>query len=140
MSITSSAARMISSSCSTTTTVLPISLSFLSTEISLSVSLGCNPMLGSSRIYMEPTRELPRAVTRFTLWLSPPESVFMVLFRLRYESPTSFMQRSLETISSIALRTMPYSYPVNSKPAKYSSSSSTFISSSSAMFLPPTLT
>jgi hypothetical protein len=86
-----SAERMISSSCSTTTTVLPMSLSLFITEISLSVSLGCSPMLGSSNIYIDPTRELPKAVTRFILWLSPPERVLLVLSRERYDKPTSCM-------------------------------------------------
>ena len=83
ISMSRSAALMISSSCSTTTTVFPMSRSFLSTDMSLSVSRGCRPMLGSSSIYIDPTRELPRAVTRFILWLSPPDNVFEVLFSVR---------------------------------------------------------
>ena len=62
MSMIWSAARMISSSCSTTMTVLPIFFNISSTEISLSVSRGCRPMLGSSKIYMEPTNALPSEV------------------------------------------------------------------------------
>ena len=83
MSISTSAARMISSSCSTTMTVLPMSLKRLSTAISLSVSLECSPMEGSSRIYIDPTREEPRAVTRLMRWLSPPERVLQARLSVR---------------------------------------------------------
>ena len=46
-------------------------------------------MLGSSRIYNDPTSEEPRDVARFILWLSPPESVDERRSRVRYPSPTS---------------------------------------------------
>ena len=63
---------MISSSCSTTMTVLPKSRSCLRIRIRRSVSRGCRPMDGSSRMYMLPTSELPSEVARLIRWLSPP--------------------------------------------------------------------
>ncbi len=47
-SIRWSAARIVSSSCSTTTTELPRSRNSFSDSISFWLSFGCNPMLGSS--------------------------------------------------------------------------------------------
>ena len=74
---------MISSSCSTTMTVLPMSRRRRSTPINRSVSRGCRPMLGSSRMYIEPTRLEPSAVTRFTRWLSPPDRVLQARSRVK---------------------------------------------------------
>ena len=74
-----------------------------------SVSRGCRPMDGSSRMYIDPTSELPSAVTRFTRWLSPPERVFIARLRVRYPRPTSWMQCSRKTISSMHLPAMPRS-------------------------------
>ena len=45
-----SAASMVSSSCSTTKRVLPMSFRFLNVLSSLSLSLWCSPILGSSKI------------------------------------------------------------------------------------------
>ena len=45
------------------------------TLIRLCVSLECSPILGSSKIYIEPTRGLPSEVASAILWLSPPERV-----------------------------------------------------------------
>ena len=50
MSRIQSAARMVSSSCSTTSSVLPRSRSRLSVRISRALSRWCSPMLGSSRM------------------------------------------------------------------------------------------
>jgi len=50
MSMIWSAARIISSSCSTTITVFPMSLRAFKDARSLWVSRGCSPILGSSRI------------------------------------------------------------------------------------------
>ena len=55
----------MSSSCSTTITVLPKSRKSFKTPMSRSVSLGCKPILGSSKIYIEPTKELPKEVAKF---------------------------------------------------------------------------
>ena len=49
MSMIQSAARMVSSSCSTTTTVLPASRSFLSAVMSMALSCWWRPIEGSSR-------------------------------------------------------------------------------------------
>ena len=51
--------------------------------MSLLVSFGCNPILGSSKIYIEPTKLLPNEVARLIRWLSPPDSEFEVLFSVR---------------------------------------------------------
>ena len=93
----------MSSSCSTTKTELPNSLRFLRILISRVVSSGCNPTLGSSNTYIEPTKALPRDVARLILWVSPPESVFDFLFNVKYERPTSLRKVNLLTISSIIL-------------------------------------
>jgi hypothetical protein len=34
-------------------------------------------------MYIEPVSELPRAVTRLILWLSPPERVLLARLRVR---------------------------------------------------------
>ena len=83
ISIISSASFMMSSSCSTTITVFPKSRNAFKTNINLSVSLGCKPILGSSRIYIEPTRLLPSDVARFIRWLSPPDKVLDFLFSVK---------------------------------------------------------
>ena len=83
ISIIRSAAFIISSSCSTTITVFPISLSFLRTSISFSLSLGCKPIDGSSSIYIEPTKLLPNEVANWILWDSPPDKVFDLRFKVR---------------------------------------------------------
>ena len=70
-----SAAYIVSSSCSTTSTVLPKSLNFLSVAISLSLSLWCNPILGSSKIYNTPVSPPPICVASLILCASPPDSV-----------------------------------------------------------------
>ena len=56
MSITQSAARIVSSSCSTTITVLPMSRSRVSVSIRRWLSRWCRPIDGSSRMYSTPTR------------------------------------------------------------------------------------
>ena len=72
----------MSSSCSTTKTELPNFLAFLRILTSRVVSSGCNPTLGSSNTYIEPTKALPRDVARLILCVSPPESVFDFYLKL----------------------------------------------------------
>lgn len=67
ISIIWSAAYIVSSSCSTTSTVLPRSLSFLSVAINLSLSLWCKPMLGSSKMYNTPVKPPPICVASLIL-------------------------------------------------------------------------
>ena len=74
---------MISSSCSTTITVFPKLRKSFSTFINRSVSFGCKPILGSSKMYIEPTKLLPREVAKLIRCDSPPESVAEVLFKVR---------------------------------------------------------
>ena len=54
-----SAASIVSSSCSTTIKVFPKSRRCFKVASSLSLSLWCNPILGSSRIYATPTKTGP---------------------------------------------------------------------------------
>ena len=140
MSISRSAARMISSSCSTTITVLPMSRRRLRTPISFSVSRGCRPMLGSSSMYIEPTRLEPSAVTRLMRWLSPPESVLQARLSVRYDSPTSRMHSRRDTISARGSAATSLSEGLSCRSRKNARASSTFIESSSWMFFPPTRT
>ena len=74
---------MMSSSCSTIITVFPRSRSESNTFINLSVSFGCNPILGSSKIYIEPTKLLPNEVAKLMRCDSPPESVAEFRFRVK---------------------------------------------------------
>ena len=83
ISIIISAAFIMSSSCSTTITVLPKSRRFFKTVINRSVSFGCRPILGSSKIYMEPTKLLPNEVAKLMRCDSPPESVAEFRFKVK---------------------------------------------------------
>ena len=74
---------MISSSCSTTITVFPKSLKESSTLINRSVSFGCKPMLGSSKIYIDPTKLLPNEVAKLMRCDSPPDKVAEFRFKVR---------------------------------------------------------
>ena len=83
ISIIISAAFMMSSSCSTIITVLPNFFKLSNTSTNFSVSFGCKPILGSSKIYIEPTKELPKEVAKLIRWDSPPESDADFLFKLK---------------------------------------------------------
>ena len=72
---------------STTMTCCPVAQLFQYGD-ELRVSAECKPMEGSSRMYMEPTSELPSEVARLMRWLSPPLSVLLMRLRVRYPSPT----------------------------------------------------
>ena len=74
-STTKSAARIVSSSCSTTISVLPTSRSLVSVAISLALSRWCSPILGSSRMYSTPVSPLPICVASLMRCASPPDSV-----------------------------------------------------------------
>ena len=126
----------MSSSCSTTITVLPRSRRRLSTEMSLAVSRGCRPMLGSSSMYIEPTRLEPSEVTRLMRWLSPPERVLQARLSVRYDRPTSLMHCRRESISESGSATIARSVSVICIDPKKSSASSMFIWSSSSMVRP----
>ena len=82
-SITWSADKIMSLSCSTTITVFPISFKFFKILIRLSLSLEWSPIDGSSRMYVEPTRLLPNEDAKLILWVSPPERVFAFLFSVK---------------------------------------------------------
>ena len=83
MSTTWSAVRMVSSSCSTTMTVLPMSLRRSRVSISLRLSRWCSPMDGSSRTYRTPTSPLPICEASRMRWASPPARVPALRFRER---------------------------------------------------------
>jgi len=83
ISIKWSAAFIKSASCSTTIQVLPSFLNCWITAMRRWVSLGCRPMLGSSKMYIEPTKLLPSEVARLMRWDSPPDKVFDTRFRVK---------------------------------------------------------
>ena len=140
ISIIQSAARMISSSCSTTMTVLPKSRNCCSTLMSLSVSLLCSPILGSSRMYRLPTRLLPSDVARLMRWLSPPDSDAEGRLSVRYSSPTSVRNCSLCLISVMIRCATPSSSGVSVSCSIHCFSAPMGISTSSVMLRPPTFT
>ena len=83
MSMTQSAVRMVSSSCSTTSTVLPRSRSRVSVAISFALSRWCRPIEGSSRMYSTPISVVPIWVASRICCASPPESVCDVRLTVR---------------------------------------------------------
>ena len=94
---------MISSSCSTTRTVFPIFFKSIRIFISFSVSLGCNPILGSSSTYKELTKELPKEFARLIRCDSPPDKVLDFLLIVKYPRPTLHIKVNLFLISLIIL-------------------------------------
>ena len=68
-----SLARIVSSSCSTTKTLLPKSLIFCNVAINLSLSRWCNPIDGSSKTYNTPVNLEPICVAKRIRCASPPE-------------------------------------------------------------------
>ena len=84
-----SQALIISPSCSTTMMVLPSSLSFFNISINLCVSRGCSPTVGSSSTYKVSVIVEPSALLKYTLCISPPDSVFIPLLSVTYGNPTS---------------------------------------------------
>ncbi len=83
MSTTQSAARMVSSSCSTTISVFPRSRSRSSVSSSRLLSRWCRPIDGSSSTYSTPTSPDPIWVASRIRCASPPASVAEARFRLR---------------------------------------------------------
>ena len=83
MSTTQSAVRIVSSSCSTTSTVLPRSRSRVSVAISFALSRWWSPIDGSSRMYRTPISVVPIWVASRIRWASPPDSVTLVRSRVR---------------------------------------------------------
>ena len=131
---------MISSSCSTTTTVLPNCCNWRSTLMRRSVSRLWRPILGSSNIYKEPTRLLPSEVAKLMRWLSPPESELLRRFRVRYPKPTS-CRNWIRLLISVKIRlAMATSCSSNCKVRKNSCKSWIGKSTNSEMERPPTLT
>jgi len=79
---------MVSSSCSTTMSVLPMSRRFFIVLSSFALSRWCRPMLGSSRMYSTPMSEEPICVASRMRCASPPESVAAARESVRYCRPT----------------------------------------------------
>ena len=98
-STTWSATRIVSSSCSTTSTVLPMSRSRCNVSISLWLSRWCSPIDGSSRTYSTPTSPEPICEAKRIRWASPPDSVAADRSSERYSSPTSQRNRNRTLIS-----------------------------------------
>ena len=88
-SMTQSAASIVASSCSTTSTVLPRSRRRCSVRISRSLSRWCRPIDGSSRTYSTPDSSLPSCDARRMRCASPPDSEPAARSSVRYSSPTS---------------------------------------------------
>ena len=95
ISIIWSAAYIVSSSCSTTITEFPKSLSFLRVASNLSLSLWWSPMLGSSRIYNTPVKPEPICVASLILCASPPDKLPAGRDKVKYSSPTSIKNCNL---------------------------------------------
>ena len=142
MSTMWSAAYMVSSSCSTMMSVFPMSVRLRSDARSLSLSLWCRPIDGSSRMYRTPTRPDPIWVARRMRCDSPPDSVFADRLSVRYPRPTSFRKLSLALISLVTILLIFLSRSLSSVSnfSKNSSACTTERSVSSMMFLPPTVT
>ena len=60
-----------------------MSFRFFKIFIKLSLSLECKPIDGSSRIYVEPTKLLPKDEARLILCVSPPDRVLAFLFNVK---------------------------------------------------------
>ena len=83
MSMTQSAVRIVSSSCSTTSTVLPRSRSRVSVAISFALSRWWSPIDGSSRMYSTPISVVPIWVASRIRCASPPERLTLARSRVR---------------------------------------------------------
>ena len=83
MSMMWSAARIMSSSCSTTSTLLPISRRCFKVAIRRSLSRWCRPMLGSSSTYITPVSPLPIWLASRMRCASPPLKVSALRLRLK---------------------------------------------------------
>ena len=130
----------MSSSCSTTSTVLPMSRRRSSVLMSLRLSRWCRPMDGSSRMYSTPTSPAPIWVASRMRWASPPDSVPAARARLRYPTPTSTRNLSRAQISATARSAMKASVGVSSSDSRKARASSMESSVSAWMLLPPTVT
>ena len=77
------AARIASSSCSTTITVLPRSRRCISVFNKRSLSRWCRPMDGSSSTYITPTKPAPTWLASRMRWASPPDKVSALRSKVR---------------------------------------------------------
>ena len=140
ISITISAAYIVSSSCSTTITVFPKSLNLFNVAKSLSLSLWCNPILGSSNIYSTPVNPEPICVAKRILWASPPDNVPADLESVKYSKPTSIKNWSLASISFKICSAIIFFVLLNCKSFRYFFILFIGISVNSWIFFVPTVT
>ena len=135
-----SAASIVSSSCSTTSTELPKSRRCIRVCSSLSLSLWCSPMLGSSRIYATPTSPEPICVASRMRCASPPDSVPVARERERYSRPTLMRNDTLARISFKIGAPMASCMAVSVNASMNSRNFTIDILVASKMFLSPTVT
>ena len=131
---------MVSSSCSTTISVLPRSRSRCSVINSLSLSLWCKPIEGSSRIYSTPISEEPIWVARRIRWLSPPDKVDAALDKVRYCRPTSIKNCSRDLISRTICSAISAKLPSSFNSSINAMALRMGIRQKSIMPIPPTVT
>ncbi len=140
MSTIVSATRIMSASCSTTSTVLPWSRSCRRIAISRSLSRECSPIEGSSRTYRVSTSAEPSDVARLMRCDSPPESVEDSRSSVRYSRPTSRRNPRRLRISRRTLSAIAASFSVSSSVAKKPSASRTVRADTASIVRPPTWT
>ena len=131
---------MVSSSCSTTSRVFPRSRRSCMVFSSISLSLWCRPMDGSSRIYSTPMREEPICVARRMRWLSPPDRVPAPRDRVRYCRPTDWRKPSRLLISFKMRSAMRIWTSVSSRWSTKSRAWVTDLRQKASMSSPPTVT
>ena len=107
--------------------------------MSLSLSLWCKPIDGSSKTYKTPVSLEPIWVASLILWLSPPLNVEAVLPKVKYSSPTSIKKPTLFFISFKTIEEIASSVGVNFKLFKNSLNFFKDKLQTSAMLSPPTL-
>ena len=89
-------------------TLLPVSLRCSIDDNSLSISLGCRPIEGSSSTYSTPVKPVPICEANLILCDSPPDRVFALLEREMYFSPTLTKKFNLLLISFIIGVAIPF--------------------------------
>ena len=140
MSTSISAARMVSSSCSTTIKLLPKSRRFFKVAKSFLLSYWWSPIDGSSKTYKTPVNAEPICVASLILWNSPPLKVADFLDNVKYSNPTSFKNFNRDLISFKTCRAIWLSVSLSCNSSKKFAHLSTGISVTCAIFLSPTVT
>src|ERR687895_1592116 len=130
-STTWSAIAIVSGSCSTTSTVLPLSRSCSSRSFIRWTSCGCRPMVGSSKTYVTSVSDDPRWRIILVRCASPPDRVPDGRSSERYPNPISANEskRCCSPMSSGAT-------DGSARPRTQSARSLTCIAQASAMLIP----